>query len=163
MADLGQTFNADQLPEGDDKFDPIPPGWYTATIKEAESKETKSGNNGRYLSIRFDVVGPTHAGRVVYTNINYRNPNPKAEQIGLQQLGDIMRAIGLPNLTDSDQLIGNTLQIKAAIDKDDAYGARNIVKGFKAVDGSAAPKLPSAQASSGSSQNAAASPPWAKK
>ncbi len=107
MAFLNEAFDVNELPQGTGgNFDPLPAGWYTVTITQAELKDTKAGN-GQYIKLRYDVTGPTHQGRVVFGNLNIKNPNQKAEEIGRQQLGDIMRAIGLAKVTDTDQLIGN--------------------------------------------------------
>ena len=136
MTLLNTTFTASELPQSDNNFEPLPAGWYQAAIKGAEVKDTKAGT-GQYIAVQYDILGPTHQGRVVFGNINIRNPNPKAEEIGHQQLGEIMRAIGLANLQDSDQLIGGNLIIKLSIRKSEEYGDSNDVKGFKAMEGGA--------------------------
>jgi hypothetical protein len=99
---------------------------------------------------------------VVFGNLNIKNANPKAEEIGRQQLGDIMRAIGLAKVTDTDQLIGGQIAIKLEVKEDAQYGASNEVKGFKSVSGSAAPAAAIPQVQSNSAP-AKAAPPWAKK
>ena len=166
MAFLGQTFNADDLPQGSGTYDPLPAGWYTATIADAELKTTKDGS-GQYIKIRYDITGPTHQGRVVFGNINITNASAKAEEIGRQQLGEIMRAIGLARVTDTDQLIGGVLQIKLDVRAaTEQYAAQNEVNGFKAIAGSApsfaAPAASPAASASVSAALAKAAPPWAK-
>jgi hypothetical protein len=159
MAFLSQSFDVSDLPEPSKDFSPLPAGWYSATISGAEVKETKAGT-GEYIAVKYSITGPTHEGRVIFGNLNIKNQNPKAEEIGRQQLGEIMRAIGLARVTDTDQLIGGNLVIKLDIKADEKYGDRNEVKGFKAVVGAmsgmptAAPAAPS---------GAKAAPPWAKK
>ena len=156
MAFLDQAFDVSELPQSESNYDLIPPGWYTAKITKAEVKATKNGT-GQYIAVRYDIVGPSHQGRVVFGNLNIKNANPAAENIGREQLGQIMRAIGLARVTDSDQLVGGDLQIKVAIrEAKDGYEASNDIKGFKAVAGGSLPTpAPAAQASS--------APPWAKK
>ena len=166
MAFLNEEFNVNELPQGNGNFEPLPAGWYTVTISQAELKPTKAGN-GQYIKLRYDVTGPSHQGRVVFGNLNIKNANPKAEEIGRQQLGDIMRAIGLAKVTDTDQLIGGQIAIKLEVKEDAQYGASNEVKAFKSVTGSAAPAAvapfkPSPSAASGNAVVKAA-PPWAKK
>jgi hypothetical protein len=162
MAFLSQSFDVSDLPKGASEFNPLPAGWYSATISGAEVKETKAGT-GEYIAIKYSIIGPTHQGRVIFGNLNIKNANPKAEEIGRQQLGDIMRAIGLARVTDTDQLIGGSLVIKLDVKDDDKYGERNEVKGFKAVVG-AVSSLPSAPLPMPALSAAAkASPPWAKK
>ena len=165
MAFLNEEFNVDELPQGNGNFEPLPAGWYTVTITQADLKATKAGN-GQYIKLRYDITGPTHQGRVVFGNLNIKNANPKAEEIGRQQLGDIMRAIGLAKVTDTDQLIGGQIAIKLEVKQDEQYGASNEVKGFKSVSGSAAPtaaSIPAKTAAPAPAASAKAAPPWAKK
>ena len=138
MAFLNEEINVNELPQGNGNFEPLPAGWYTATITKAELKTTGAGN-GQYIKCRYDITGPSHQGRVVFGNLNINNPNVKAEEIGRQQLGDIMRAIGLAKVVDTDNLIGGQISIKLTIKQDPKYGASNEVKGFRSVSGSAAP------------------------
>lgn len=161
MAFLNEEFNVNELPQGNGNFEPLPAGWYTATISQSELKATKAGN-GQYIKLRYDITGPSHQGRVVFGNLNIKNANPKAEEIGRQQLGDIMRAIGLAKVTDTDQLIGGQIAIKLEVKEDAQYGASNEVKGFKSVSGSAAPASAIPQVQNNSAP-AKAAPPWAKK
>lgn len=162
MAFLDQTYHTDNLPKGN-SYEPIPAGWYTAEITKAEVKPTTAGS-GSYIAVRYDITGPTHQGRVVFGNLNIKNPNPKAEEIGRQQLGEIMRAIGLTQVTDTDQLIGGRLEIKLTIKKDEQYGDGNDIKGFKGISGSVLPVPASSGAAAALSQNSSKpAPPWAKK
>lgn len=145
MASLNESFELDALPVGTSSFDPLPPGWYRVSIKEASVAKTKAGT-GEYIKIRYDVEGPSHEGRVVFGNLNISNPNPKAEEIGRQQLGELMRAIGLKSLKDTDQLVGGTLEIKLAIRESEQYGNSNDVKAFKSLGGAKATTSPAAAA-----------------
>lgn len=156
MSRLDQTFNVADLPESD-SFEPIPAGTYTAQIADAELKATKAGT-GQYIKLRLDITGPTHQGRVVFANLNIRNPNETAERIGRQQLGDVMRAIGLSQVQDTDQLVGGALKIKVTVrPPSDGYDASNDVKSYSAIGGSK-PPMPQAAA-----PKPASSAPWAKK
>lgn len=167
MAFLGQTFDANDLPQGDGgNYDPLPAGWYTANITAAELKPTKDGS-GQYIKVRYDITGPTHQGRVVFGNLNIKNASARAEEIGRTELGNLMRAIGLAKVTDTDQLIGGSLQIKLGVRAaTEQYDAQNEVKAFKAITGSA-PTFATPAASPAASAPAAApgkaAPPWAKR
>ena len=161
MAFLDQTYHADNLPKGN-SYDAIPAGWYVATIAKAEVKPTNAGT-GNYIAVRYDITGPTHQGRVVFGNLNIKNPNPKAEEIGRQQLGEIMRAIGLTQVTDTDQLIGGRLEIKLTIKKDEQYGDGNDIKGFKSINGSTASMNVSSTTTAQQAASTKATPPWGKK
>jgi len=137
LAFLGTTLNVADLPQSENNYDPIPAGNYTARITQAELTQTTSG--GTMIKLRLDITGPSHQGRVLFSNINIRNANPEAERIGMQQLGDISRAIGLTQISDTDQMIGGNLQVKVAIRTSEQYGAQNDVKGYKAIEGGGMP------------------------
>ena len=157
---LGETFSAAEL-QPSQSYDLLPSGWYTAIITEAELKATKAGT-GEYIKVRYDITGPSGQGRVVFGNFNIKNPNPKAEEIGRQQLGDLMRALGLSAVHDTDQLINGHLSIKVDIrPASGEYGAQNEVKGWKSNTASLPPQPGKPDAPAGAATKAA--PPWAKK
>lgn len=169
MAYLSQEINIADLPEdtGGD-FTPIPAGEYTVNVKDAAIKATNDGT-GEYIKLRLDVTGPSHSGRVIFSNINIRNKSQAAESIGRGQLRSIMVAAGLQNLSDTDQLIGLRMAVKVGIREartDPAtgktYEASNEVKAYKAAEGGmAAPAKPAFAAAPAAPAKAA--PPWAKK
>lgn len=163
MAFLGQEYLVKDLPAGNN-FDPVPAGWYTVKIVEAPVKDTKAGT-GQYIAVRYDILGPSYQGRVIFGNLNIKNPNPQAEEIGRQQMGDLARSIGLEKLSDSDQLIGGVLQIKVSVRKQDGYDDQNDVKGFKPADGAVPmPATPSTPFQfTPPAQAKSATPPWGKK
>lgn len=137
-----ETFNAaDYAPSTRTEFTPLPAGWYLSTIHSAEVKATKAGN-GEYIKLRYNLVGGEHAGRVVFGNLNTRNSSEKAQEIGRQQLGEIMRCIGLATIQDTDQLVGGTLEIKLSVRDDPQWGVSNEVKGFRAANHSAPAAAP---------------------
>lgn len=166
MAFLGQAFSAEELPQSDRSYDLIPEGWYTVKITKADLKDTKSGT-GKKIDIRYDILGPTQQGRVIFGSINIANQNPTAEKIGQQQLGEVMRAIGLSRVEDTDQLIGGELQIKIKVrqpsDSDKANGyndPRNDVGGFKSAGGAA--PIAAAAFANAPTPAPAAKAPWQK-
>ena len=163
MSELDMEFNLDDLPPpSSGSFDPLPEGWYIASIVSAEVKTTKAGT-GKFIAVRMDVMGPTHQGRVLFTNLNINNPNPKAEEIGRQQLGSIMSAIGLAKLKNTDQLIGGKLQVKVAIKHEPPRDPENECKGYKAVSGSTMPSAMPKSEAAAPAVPAKATPPWGKK
>ena len=161
MANLGFNIDANDLPEetGGD-YDPLPAGEYSVTISDATLQDTKSGT-GTYIKMKLTVTGPTHEGRVLFSNLNIKNDSQKAEEIGRQQLGSVMRAIGLPSLSDTDQLIGGTMGVKVSIRQSEQYGPQNEVKAYKSIGGSAAPK-PAMAASATARPAAGGKPAWMK-
>jgi len=125
---LDEVIHFNELP--DNELTVIPAGWYVASITEATVKLTKRGD-GQYLSVRYTVLGPAYQGRSVYGNVTLRNTNETAIKIGRAQLKELMGAIGLAQLSDTDQLVGATLQIRVAVKDDEQYGQSNDVRGWK--------------------------------
>ena len=158
---LGETYSAAEL-QPSQSYDLLPAGWYTCIITEAELKPTKAGT-GEYIKVRYDITGPSCQGRCVFGKFNIKNPNPKAEEIGRAQLGDLMRALGLSAVHDTDQLINGHLSIKVDIrPASGEYNAQNEVKGWKSNTASLPPQPGKPDAPAGAPATKA-SPPWAKK
>ncbi len=160
MAFLGQSIRAEDLPQssGGD-FPPIPAGEYTVSIASAELTPTKDGS-GQCIKLKLNVIAPTHQGRVLFSNLNIRNQSAKAEEIGLQQLGSILRAINLAEIEDTDQLIGGVMDVKVTIKAaTDQYPAGNEVKAYKPLSG-AAPAKPQQAAAQPQQAAAPAKRPW---
>ena len=174
MASLGQTFDVATLPASSGNYEPLPAGLYDARITEAGILTTASGT-GRYIKIRFAILGPSGAGRMVFAQLNIENASAKAEEIGRQQLGELMRALGLQRVDDTDQLMNGECQIKLGVrpERTDpvtgrTYPASNEVVGYKGyVAKSAAPALNvvngAAAPAPAKPTERKASPPWAKK
>jgi hypothetical protein len=159
MANLGQTFTENDLPVSENNFTPLPAGWYQTIINGADIKETKTGG-GQYINVKYTVTGPTHEGRIVFGILNIKNASSVAETIGRQQLGELMRAIGLSQVQDTDELIGGQLSIKLDIRTQDGYEPTNNIKGYKALEGGIKLMPTSSQKAEAPAK---ASPPWAKK
>lgn len=111
-------------------FDPIPSGKYQAIVSEAEVKETKAGN-GKYLNLQLKIVGEKYEGRVIFDMINFENSSQKAEVIGKAKLGKLVLALGLDEVTDTDDLLGITIGIKVSVEHDDYKGEKvNKIKDY---------------------------------
>lgn len=168
MAFLDQAFDVSDLPVSTGSYDPVPEGNYDATISQAELKTTNDGS-GQYIKLRLDITGPSHQGRVIFSNLNIKNASAKAEEIGRQQLGEIMRAIGIAKVQDTDQLIGGSVNIKVTIraartdeKTGKAYAAGNEVKGFRAIGGASPAPAATAAKKPATVVNKSSTPPWIK-
>lgn len=159
MAQLGELFK-DSGEEIVNKFEVLPVGWYTATIAETKLVPTRAGT-GQVIKVRYDITGPSHQGRVVWQNINWRNPSAQAQEIGGRQLMAVMRATGIVELEDTDQLVGTNLRIKLSVKKStnpEYPDDKNEITACESIEGSA---LPQAETKTNSTPKKAA-PPWAK-
>lgn len=130
-----KPFDANEVdPAG--TYEPIPAGWYEASIISSEVKETKAGN-GEYLSLTFSISEneSEFSGRMVWCNLNLVNPNPKAVEIARRELSSLCHAVDVLNPEDSSELHGIPLQIKVKVrPATDNYPAANDVVGFRSLD-----------------------------
>jgi hypothetical protein len=127
MLDLTNTVvETDLLVEGE----------YAMQVEDAEIKETKAGT-GEYISVKLKVLEGTRKGKTVYHMFNIKNPNPEAVRIGHQQLKSFMMAAGFSSfvLKSASDLCGATVVARVKIKKDDTYGDKNNITGFKSYTG----------------------------
>lgn len=156
------NFNLNELPDNESGFDPVPAGEYQVEIKKVEAKETRN-KDGMYFNFRLDILGPSHAGRIIFAIVNVKNASEKAQQIGQGQLKDIMRALNLQSVSNTDQFIGGKLTVKIDIEKSEQYGDSNRVRAFKPIGGSIAPMAaanPILNAQAPAAAPSGSTPPW---
>jgi len=75
------------------------------------------------------IEGPTHAGRVVFDNLNLRNPSQKAVEIAKGTLSSICRAVNVLSPKDSSDLHGKTLTVRIGCREYNGQ-VQNEVKGY---------------------------------
>ena len=146
---LNLGYNPTEMPEPENNYEPLPAGEYLCTIEKVECKQSQKNENNWYLNVMFSVIGADYTNRKVFEIINFKNDNEVAERIGAQALGQLVRATGVKWTGESDDLVGGNCYVKVTIKNDPQYGAKNDVKGHRAVENSA-PSLPPAAAPAGS-------------
>ena len=149
MAQL--NFNAAEIDTT--SRDAIPSGTYEAVVTDSEMKATKNGL-GMGINLTFEILsdGPAK-GRKVFVWINYEHPKAEAQRIGREELASLCKAVGVDNLTDTNQLHNLPLMVTVGVDRNDP--TRNVVKKYAAK---AAPATQAAQ----KSPQAAGAAPWAR-
>lgn len=156
------NFNLNELPDNESGFEPVPAGEYQVEIKKVEAKETRN-KDGMYFNFRLDILGPSNAGRIIFAIVNVINASKEAQRIGQGQLKDIMRALNIENLNNTDQFIGGKLTVKIEIEKSEQYGNSNRVKAFKPIAGSVSPMAasnPILNAVTAAPASTGSTPPW---
>lgn len=109
-------------------FKPLPAGTYTVQVDEAEIKETKSGT-GSYINVKFAVEGTKQK---LFHMFNIKNDNPKAVEIGLQQLKSFVKCAGWTDfkLNDVGMLIGCKADAVVKL-RTDEFGEKSVISYFK--------------------------------
>ena len=141
MSDLSQYNNGagfDSAPPAPANFGPIPPNEYPVEISAACVKPTRAGD-GAYVEFEFTIIGAESNGRRLWHRCNIQNKNPRAVEIGKEQLNQVREAAGIVSLTDTEQMVGRRIIAKVIIKED-----RNEVKYVKELE--AQPAQPVTQA-----------------
>jgi hypothetical protein len=117
------------------EFTPLPAGYYSAQVIEATMGPTKNGR-GERLSLQWDILEGDYQGRRVFQGINVVNENPKAQEIGQEELGEVCRAMGIDRIPrgagpDIFQFIPCIIKVK--LKRDDP--TQNDVANVKPADG----------------------------
>ena len=110
MADLGETFNGDEVDTSGCTSGLIPNGKYAAHIIEATSKATASG--GKMLQTTWEITEGDFERRQIWrVNFNYRNNNPETEERARKDLSKMTKAIGIGAFSDTDDLLQRVCMI----------------------------------------------------
>lgn len=158
----GQSIPTDQA-DAATGFDPLPPGWYSVEVSDAEVKDTNAGN-GKYLQLNLTVVGDHYANRKVFARITLVNPNEKAVQIGMRELAGLGQACELTAISDTSELIGKLVDARLKIEKGkNGYEDSNRVTAYAVVGSKSqgsAPAASSRPAPAAAPVSAGAKRPW---
>ena len=131
-----------------DDFSPIPAGEYPAVITESEIKATKDGQ-GQYLKLKIEIIEGEFQGRLIFTNLNLWNQNPKAAEIARRELATIAAATGKVGASDSAEFHNIPMIVKVAVEPGQGeYGPQNRIKMYSAYG------QPAASAPKGTAQPA---------
>ena len=121
------------LSQADQAMDSVyPDGWYPGKIEKSEIKETKSGT-GAYIGIQIksDKIG------MQFCNINIKNDNPIAVQIGMSVLKTLKIATGIVQAQNPSVFSGKQIEFLLKTGK---KGDQQIVA-FRAPEALRAPTI----------------------
>jgi hypothetical protein len=139
-------------------YEPLPNGDYDMIITKSDIKPTKAGT-GHYLELEMQVLGGEHSGRRHWERLNVDNPNKQAEDIAKAALASLCFAVGVEDMTETEQLHDSPFVASVEIDRKDP--TRNRIVGYESAGvPTAAPAAKPAPAA----RPAAAAPakkPWA--
>lgn len=175
MAQLGGTFDANSVDPSAPRGEVIPAGEYLVQIVKSEMNPTKAGT-GQKLDLELEVLDGPMKGRHLWDMLNLVNPSQQAMEIAQRALSAICHAVGVLQVSDSEQLhfkpMIAVVKVKPA---EGNYAAKNEIGGYKPAGGAPAARQPSpAPGGSGFQRTAATAPataqtasatvpPWAKR
>jgi|694.fasta_scaffold08054_9 hypothetical protein len=157
MAKLDFSFDASKV-DTTDEFAPIPKGKYAVEIIESVVKETQKG--GQMLRLTARVIEGEFENRRIWTNINFRNPNPVAETIGIKTMAQLSNACGITGgFDDTEELHFKPImaEVTVEVDKNGQYSDRNSIRSFSPYG-----DTPKAAAPKAANANTGSKRPWEK-
>lgn len=162
MASLGGNFDASGVAPKE-AFEVIPPGDYPVMIVASEMKDTKDGQ-GKYLWLELDITDGPCAGRKLWDRLNLVNRNAQAVEIAERTLSAICHAVGVLNVSDSEQLHGRAMVAKVKVKPAKGeYEASNEIAAYSAPAGGAVAPRPAAAPRPANTSTAPAAAPAAAK
>jgi len=123
-----EGFDATKVEPAGEGYDALPAGKYQAVIVHSESKQTKA-RDGEYLKLQIKIEGGTYDGRIVFDNLNLKNPSDQAVAIAKATLSSICRAVNVLSPKDSSDLHGKTLTVRIGCREYNGQ-VQNEVKGY---------------------------------
>lgn len=121
------------------RYEPIPEDTYLLRMNRIEEVQTKAGT-GTMLKAGFEVVNGEQKGRLVFHNFLVEHTNPKAAEIGLEQLDRYLKAVGVKSgfegLNFDRSILGEYTEIPflgaVKIETNHEYGDSNRIVKFSA-------------------------------
>ena len=135
-------------------YGPLPAGDYECIVVRSDLKQTKAGT-GEYLELEIHVISGDHTGRRLWERLNVNNENKTAEEIARKALAQLMNAVGIGSLQDTEQLHDRPFTAQVQIDRKDPE--RNRIMSYS-MTGNGQPKPAAAPAAAPAKP--AASRPW---
>jgi len=114
----------------DSGLSPVPKGRYKVMMIESELKPTKNGA-GEIIAIKNQIIDGPFKGKTILSNLNYKNQNATAQNIGHAQLSAICHATGVLTPQDTQQLHNIPFGIEVDVTPDGKY---NDVKAYVSAD-----------------------------
>lgn len=156
---MGGEFKPSEVPPSE--YELLPAGEYPAVIASADLKVCES-KSGHMIVLEFSILGGQYDGRKIIERLNIVNASEKAQLISRQQFAKLCDAVGLENVTDTNQVVGKRLKISLDIEKGvgtyiNKYGEekstpdKNVIKRFLPLNSVAGPvSTPQTEADSSS-------------
>ena len=130
-------FNANDV-EPSSGFGAVPAGEYELYATEADIASAKSGN-GEVLSLTYEILSGEFKGRKIWERMNIVHNNPVAQKIGQETLSALCRAVGVMQITDTEELLWReftaTVKVEQYQKNDGSTDERNSIKKYHFTDG----------------------------
>ena len=101
------------------------------TVRIARCLEKKDKNGRDYLSLILEVTDDPEAEDIFHmVYVPHPDESSKQARRTLKNLGDMIRAFGMPEEFDTADLIGEEAQAVIGLRSDEQYGDQNVIRTF---------------------------------
>lgn len=132
---MGQGFQFNQpLKSEQSSYGPLPVGDYVVMLTSADSSErtTRNGLNQQIIAMRYTVCEGEYAGRVIFNDLLVGGANSeKAREYSLRHIREVGWALGLPYITNTNELLNQPFVLEIGISEREGYSPRNEVRRVK--------------------------------
>ena len=133
------NFNAASVePMAPRSFEPLPAGVYEMMVVKSDVKGTQAGT-GHYIELEMHCLSGEYSGRRIWERLNVDNTSKQAQDIAQAALAALCKAIGIDDMTETEQL--HDLPFLASIEIDRKDSTKNRIVGYSPV-GTAPAKTP---------------------
>ena len=143
-------------------FAPLPAGWYSVRIADAEVKPFAK-TAGEYLMLTLEVTDGEHANRKLFDRLMPTHENDEAARISRERLSALREAIKLWQSKSIKDFVGKVCKVKVRIGKpQEGYDPKNEISGYDAIDGAPKPSAPTTPTQGAAASANTGKPPSAK-
>lgn len=107
----------------------LKPGDYDARIMQSEIMPVRSGD-GRAIQVAFEMLSPEHEGRIVWSRIHFETQDRLVRDIASRELAALCKAVGVSELTDTEQLLHKCLRVTLGIKPRRDGDMTNVVRAY---------------------------------
>lgn len=102
-----------------DRLGVLPEGRYLCVLKSCEVVNARTDANTFMFSNEFEVVKGDYEGRKIYSNIVFRHTNPRAVEIGMARMKQLVMSItGKPVIDSAAEIVGQLVHVTIDHKKD---------------------------------------------
>lgn len=120
-----EEFN-EEIESNGGGFSVLPVGYYEVEIENVEIRNAKSGPNNFFAKLTMRVLSGKYENRYLWSNINYKNDNPRTQKIGKDTIKHIAEALGIKHNPTPSDFMNARLTVRVIVKSNDR-GEENSV------------------------------------
>jgi len=120
--------------EPSEGFTPVPAGDYQVMVVDANIDLTRN-QESHLFKVTYQVTEGEFVNRKLWSQHNIDHRNPEAQNIARREVSALAHAINRPDAERMQDYLHGRCQVSVVIRQDEGYDPKNVIKGWKTVDG----------------------------